>query len=84
MDADDIALLAKSSTQANSLLHSLELAAGGNGLHVNVDKVEYMCFHQGAISILNRGSLKFVDKLTYLCNSVSSTESENNMGLAKA
>ena len=44
--ADDIALLANTSTQAESLLHSLELAAAGIGSHVNADKTEYMCFNQ--------------------------------------
>ena len=43
--ADDIALLANTPTQAEFLLHSLERAAGGIGLHVNADKTEYMCFN---------------------------------------
>ena len=34
---DDIALLANSPTQAESLLHSLEWVAGSIGLHVNAD-----------------------------------------------
>ena len=38
--ADDIALLANSPAQAETLLHSLEWAAGGIGLHVNADKTE--------------------------------------------
>ena len=41
MDADytdDIALLANTPTQAKSLLHSLEQAAGGIGLYVNAAK----------------------------------------------
>ena len=37
-NADDIALLANTSTQAESLLYSLEQAAGGIGLQVNADK----------------------------------------------
>ena len=36
--ANDIALLASTSTQAKSLLHCLERGAGGIGLHVNIDK----------------------------------------------
>ena len=44
--ADDIALLANTSTQAETLLHSLERAEGGIGLHVNADKAEYICFNQ--------------------------------------
>ena len=52
-DADNISLLANTPTQAESLLHSLERAAGGIGLHVNADKTEYMCFNQmGDISTL--------------------------------
>ena len=35
---DDIALLANTPAQAQSLLHSLEQAADGIGLHVNTDK----------------------------------------------
>ena len=45
MDADyayGIALLANTPTQAESLQHSLEQAAGGIGPHMNVDKIEYM------------------------------------------
>ena len=57
--ADDIALLANTPTQAESLLHNLKPAAGGIGLHVNEDKIEYMCFNQtGDISTLNDDSLK--------------------------
>ena len=63
--ANDKALLANTPTQTQSLLHSLEQAAGGIGLHVNADKTEYMCFNQkGNISTLNGGSLKLVDKVT--------------------
>ena len=44
--ADDIALLATTPAQAETLLHSLERAAAGIGLHVNAHKTEYMCFYQ--------------------------------------
>ena len=40
--ADDIALLANTSTQTESLLHCLKQAASGIGLHVNADKTGYM------------------------------------------
>ena len=43
---DDIALLANAPAQAEILLHSLEWAAAGIGLHVNAYKTEYMCFNQ--------------------------------------
>ena len=81
---DDIALLAHTPTQAKSLLHCLEQSAGSIGLYVNADKMEYMCFNQKRdISTLNGGSLKFVDKFTYLGSSISFTENDINMWLAK-
>ena len=81
--AGDIMLLANISTQVKSLLHILEQAAGGIGLHGNADKMEYICFDQkGDISTLNGGSLKLVDKLIYLGSCIS-TENDINMQLAK-
>ena len=83
--ADDIVLLTNIPTQAEILLHNLEQAAAGIGLHINTDKMEYMCFNQrGDISTLNGSSLKLVDKFTYLGSSVSSFKKDINMQLAKA
>ena len=83
--ADDIALLANTSNQAETLLHSLERAAAGIGLHVNSHKTEFMCFNQkGDISTLDGTSLKLVDKFTYLGSSVSSTEKDIDKRLTKA
>ena len=83
--ADDIALLANTTTQAETLLHSLEQAAGGIGLHVNADKMEYICFNQsGNISTLKGGPFKLEDKFTYWGSSVSSTEKDINTRQAKA
>ena len=48
-------------------------------------KTEYMCFNQrGDFFTLKGGSLKLVDKFTYLGSSVSSTETDINRRLAKA
>ena len=44
--ADDIAILANTPDQAETLLHSLERAAAGIGLYVNAHKTEYMCYNQ--------------------------------------
>ena len=44
-NADDIALLANTLAQTESLLHNLERAAGCIGPRVNVDKTEYMYFN---------------------------------------
>ena len=75
---DDIAFLANTPTQAESLLHSLKQAASGIGLHVNTNKTEFMCFNwRGELSILNGRSLKLVDKFTYFGSSISSTENDN-------
>ena len=72
---DDIVILANTPNQAKTLLHSLEQAAAGIGLHVNAHKTEYMCYnHTGDITTLDGTSLKLVDKFTYLGSSVSSTE----------
>ena len=55
---DDIALLAYTSNQAETQLHSLEWAAAGIGLHVNAQKTEYMCYNQtGDITTLDGASL---------------------------
>ena len=83
--ADDIALLANALARAETLLHSLERAAAGIGLHVNAHKTEYMCFNQtGDISTLGGSSLKLVDKFTFLGSSVSSTETDIDTWLTKA
>ena len=83
--ADDIALLANTPNQAETLLHSLEWAAAGIGLHVNAHKTEFMCFNQkGNISTLDGTSLKLVHKFTYLGSSVSSTEKDIDTRLTKA
>ena len=86
IDADyDIAILANTPIQAETLLHSLEQATAGIGLHVNAHKTEYMCSNQtGDISTLDRSSLKLVDKFTYLGSSVSSTEKAIDTQLTKA
>ena len=53
--ADNIAILANTSNQAETQLHSLERAAADIGLHVNAHKTEYMCYNQtGDISTLDR------------------------------
>ena len=84
-NADDLAILANTPDQVETLLHSLERAAAGIGLHVNAHKTEYMYFNQtGDISTLDGSSLKLVDKFTYLGSSVSSTEKDIDTWLTKA
>ena len=83
--ADDIALLATTPDKTESLLHCLERAAVGIGLHVNADKTEYTRFYQrGDISTQKGEPLKLVVKFTYLGSSVSSTDNYINRWLAKA
>ena len=82
---DDIAILANTPNQAETLLDSLKRAAAGIGLHVNAYKAEYMCYNQtGDISTLDETPLKLVDKFTYLGSSVSSTEKDIDTRLTKA
>ena len=84
-NADEIAILANTPNQAETLLHSLERAAAGIGLHVNAHKTEFMCFNQkGDISTVDWTSLKLVDKFTYLGSSISSTEKDLDTRLTKA
>ena len=82
---DDMAILANTPNQAKTLLHSMERATAGIGLHVNAHKTEYMCFNQiGDISTLEETSLKLEDSFTYLRSSVSSTEKDIDTQLMKA
>ena len=82
--ADDIAILANTPDQAETLLHSLEQAAASIGLYVNAHKTEYMCYNQtGDISTLEGTPLKLVDKFTYLGSSVESTEKDIETRLTK-
>ena len=84
-ESDDIAILANTPDQAETLLHSLERAAANIGLYVNAHKTEYMCYNQtGDISTLEGIPLKLVDKFTYLGSSVESTEKDIETRLAKA
>ena len=83
--ADDIAILANTPDQAETLLHSLERAAANIGLYVNAHKTEYMCYNQtGDISTLEGTPLKLVDKFTYLGSSIESTEKDIETRLTKA
>ena len=84
-DDDDIAILANTPNQAETLLHSLERAAAGIGLYINAHKTEYMCYNQtDDISTLNGTPLKLVDKFTYLGSSVASTEKDIDTRFTKA
>ena len=81
---NDIAILANTPNQAETLLHSLKRAATGIGLHVNAHKTEYMCYNQtGNITTLDGTPLKLVDKFTYLGSSISSTEKDIDTRLTK-
>ena len=83
--ADYLALLANTTNQAETLLHSLERVAAGIGLHVNAHKTEYICYNQtGNITTLDGATLKLVNKFTYLGSSVSSTEKDIDTRLTKA
>ena len=63
-NADDIVLPTNTPPQAESLLHSLRQEIVSISLHVNTNKMENLYFNwEGAISTLNRGPLKIIEKL---------------------
>ena len=80
-NADDIAILAITPAQAETLLHTLEWATVDI---VNAHKTEYMCFNQRGDITLNGRLVKQVEKVTYLGSSVSSTETDIDTWLTKA
>ena len=81
----NIAILANTLNQAETLLHSLEWAATGINPNVNAHKTEYMCYNQtGDITTLDGTPQKLVDKFTFLGSSVSSTEKDIDTQLTKA
>ena len=56
-----------------------------SNLHVNADKMEYICFnHKGVISTLNSSSLKLVDQFSHFWSSVSSTQNDINTQIVNA
>ena len=73
-------LLANIPTQAESLLHRLEQAAGSIDLHVNADKTKHMLFNKKK----KKGDEIVMDEFTYLSSCVSSAENDINKRLAKA
>ena len=83
--ADDIAILANTPDQAETLLHSFERAAAGMGVYVNAHKTECMCYNQtGDISTIDGTPLQLVDKFTYRGSSIASTEKDIDTRLTKA
>ena len=72
---DDLAHHTNTPAQAESLLHSLEQAAGGISLYVNTYKKDFMSIKQeGAIWTLGGIPLKLVDQFTFLSSNITSTE----------
>ena len=73
--ADDLALLTNTYLSAESLLHSLEQAAGGINLQVNACKT-FIYFKQGVMCPLYGRPLKLVDEFMYLSSNIPSTETD--------
>ena len=83
--ANDRALLTNTPVQAESLLQNLEQTARGNGLYVNSDNTEFMCFnYDRVISLLIVKPLKWVDQLIYLGSNLLSTEVIAKICIGKA
>ena len=82
---DNLALLANTSAFVESLLHSLEQAAGCIGLCMNANKINSVGFKQkGTISTLSDKPLKFISQFIYLSSNISSIEIDVSICLAKA
>ena len=77
-------LLANTAAQAESLLHSVEQAVGGNGLYMLIKQDTCVFKQKGSISSLSGKPLKLVDQFTYPGSNISSTENNANLRLAKA
>ena len=83
-NVDDLALLANTPTQVDSLLYSLEQATGGISPYVNANnKVDVYFELKGTISTQSGQPLKLVDPFTYLDSNISSTESDINIRLGR-
>ena len=81
----NLSLFTNTPTQAKFLLHNLKPAAGGIGLYMNANKIEFMCFKQEvAISTLNSKPLNLVDQFKYLSSNISSIKNDVNKCLMKA
>ena len=65
---DDLAFMANTPAQVESLMHSQEQAARSTGLYVKTNK---MCFNQdGDNSSLSGKALKSIDQFTYIGNNI--------------
>ena len=73
--ADDIAFLANSPAQAETLLHTLERAAAGIGLQSTQTRRNTCALIKEATF---GSSLELADRFTYIGSSVSSTETDIN------
>ena len=70
-------MLVNTPAQAESLLRSLEQAAGGISLCANTNKTELICYKsEEAIPTLSGKAIKLVDQHPHLGSNISSTESE--------
>ena len=68
---DDIALLENTHDQVESLLHSVEKAAGDSGFYVNANRIENACLKREVVIFnLSGRPLKLVDKL-YLGSNIN-------------
>ena len=77
-------LIACSFLQFPTLICYLDQTTGSIGIYMNITKIELLCFKQEeAISTLSGKTIKLRDKFTCLSSNISSTESDDNIHLAK-
>ena len=84
--ADDLALLADNSSNAEQLLLLLEKAAEAVGLRVNYGKTNYMAFQQASSSIKGRSGvlLEEVDDFKCLGSWLASSSTDMKIRIAQA
>ena len=83
--ADNMALMADTIADAQTLLYSLETASGDIGLYVNAKKTECMSYNQiGTMHTLSSDGIKSVSFFFYLGSNVASTEADVKAKIGKA
>ena len=86
--ADDIALLSNGIREATELLHRVEVAAAGTGLHINSGKTKMMSFNlddtSSELKSISRETIEGVTDFVYLGSWIENTEKDIKVRKAKA
>ena len=83
-NTEGLAFLANTPAQVESLLYNLEQTARDIGLHVNLNKTDFICFNQDHAILLNGKALNLANHFKNLRSNISSTESYINLHIDEA